>query len=54
MKHGRKHLLSPGGGGVMKVGVGVPFGGRAADAWAVKTTVAQKTSVFSCMTAVRL
>ena len=50
----RNDLLSPGGGGEMKVGVGVPCGGRAADTCAVKASVAQRMRVLSCMTAIRL
>jgi hypothetical protein len=46
--------LSPGGGGVMNVGVGVPWGGRAAETCAVKAMVAQRMKVVNCMAAVRL
>jgi hypothetical protein len=51
---GREDALSPGGGGVMNVGVGVPWGGRAADTSAVKEMVAQRMRVLSCMATVRL
>jgi hypothetical protein len=51
---GREDALSPGGGGVMNVGVGVPWGGRAADTLEVKARVAQRMRVLSCMAAVEL
>jgi hypothetical protein len=38
----------------MNVGVGVPWGGRAAETLAVKARVAQRMRVPSCMAAVRL
>jgi hypothetical protein len=50
----REDKLSPGGGGVMNVGVGVPWGGRAAaaDTLEVRAMLAQRMRVLSCMAAV--
>jgi hypothetical protein len=38
----------------MNVGVGVPWGGRAADTSVVKAMAAQRMTVLSCMAALRL